>query len=141
MHLNYLGQSYFGLCNPGNTGDGIRLAAEIGVDLWHMNAAAATFGYDPELGRLPRTLVPIGRSSYYAMEMRPCLYNTQGVPKRNSRAQILDVWGNPIKRVYSAGEIGSLWHRNFPGAGNVSEALAFGRIAGKNAAGEQPVTA
>ena len=275
MHLNYLGQKYFGLCNPGNTGDGVRLAVDIGADLWHMNAVAATFGYkfpefdfairhyvhsagfiyvdqrgkrfmnetgtdvhamwaptsyidmltlqrtripsyvifdedtrmrgavaradhgkvsdvyqwspdnsaeirkgwikaaenitdlayqinirpdvlqttvaqynlqcvggyDPELGRPPHTLVPIGRSPYYAIEIWPCLFNTQGGPKRNSRAQVLDVRGNPIKRLYSAGELGSLWYRNYPGGGNVSEALAFGRIAGKNAVGEQPVTA
>ncbi|MBI4190415.1 MAG: FAD-binding protein [Betaproteobacteria bacterium] len=275
MHLNYLGQRYFGLCNPGNTGDGIRLAAEIGADLWHMNGAAVNLGYkfpefgfairhsmpsagfiyvdqlgqrfidetgtdahlmwaptsyidtktlkrtrtpsyvifdedtrmrgmvgltdhgkvsdvyqwspdnsgeirkgwikaaeniadlayqinirpdqlqrtvahynlqcvsgyDPEHGRAADTLVPIGRSPYYAIAIWPCLFNTQGGPKRNARAQVLDVWGNPIKRLYSAGELGSLWHRNYPGAGNVSEALAFGRIAGKNAAGEQPVLA
>ncbi|MBI4189848.1 MAG: FAD-binding protein [Betaproteobacteria bacterium] len=275
MHLNYLGQSYYGICNPGNTGDGIRLAGEIGADLWHMNAAASTLGYkfpefefairhsmpyagfiyvdqtgkrfmdepgtethmswatisridtktlerirvpsylifdedtrmrgavattnrgkvsdvyqwsedngveirkgwikaaesiadlayqikirsdclqrtlseynlqcvagyDPEHGRSPHTLVPIGRAPYYAMELQPCVFNTQGGPKRNSRAQVLDVWGNPIPRLYSAGELGSLWNRNYPGAGNVSEALVFGRIAGKNAAGEQSVIA
>jgi succinate dehydrogenase/fumarate reductase flavoprotein subunit len=273
MHLNYLGQRYFGLCNPANTGDGVRLAAEIGADLWHMNAVASAFGYkfpefdcairhfvhsagfiyvdqfghrfmdetgtdlhamwaptsyidpltlrrprtpcyvifdedtrmrgavartdrgkigdlyqwsndnsleirkgwikaaenisdlaaqinirpdhlqatvakynlqcvsgyDAEIGRLPNTLVPIGRSPYYALEMWPCLYNTQGGPKRNAMAQVLDVRGNPIPRLYSAGELGSLWYRNYPGGGNVSEALAFGRIAGKNAARERPV--
>src|SRR5690606_6072790 len=45
MHRNYLGQRYYGICNPANTGDGIRLAGEIGADLWHMNAAASTLGY------------------------------------------------------------------------------------------------
>ena len=30
--LNYLGQSFFGISNPGNTGNGIRIAAEIGTD-------------------------------------------------------------------------------------------------------------
>ena len=98
-------------------------------------------GYDPEFGRAADTLVPLGRAPYYAMELWPCLFNTQGGPKRNARAQVLDVHGDPIKRLYSAGELGSLWHRNYPGAGNVSEALAFGRIAGRNAAGEQPVGA
>src|SRR4029077_10778224 len=34
-----------GLGSPGNTGDGLRMAADIGADFWHMNAAAATFGY------------------------------------------------------------------------------------------------
>jgi hypothetical protein len=42
MHLNYLGQNFLSLGHPGNSGDGIRLAAELGADLWHMNAVAAT---------------------------------------------------------------------------------------------------
>ena len=44
-----------------------------------------------------------------------------------------------IRRLYSAGELGSLWHRNYPGAGNVSEAVAFGRIAGRLAAAERDI--
>jgi succinate dehydrogenase/fumarate reductase flavoprotein subunit len=96
-------------------------------------------GYDPEFGRSTNTLIPIARSPYYAISLWPSLYNTQGGPKRNGKAQVLDVWGKPIKRLYSAGELGSLWHRNYPGGGNVSEALAFGRIAGRNAVAEIPL--
>jgi succinate dehydrogenase/fumarate reductase flavoprotein subunit len=73
--------------------------------------------------------------------MWPCVFNTQGGPKRNAKAQVIDFRGQPIKRLYSAGELGSLWHRNYPGAGNVSEALAVGRIAGRNAAAERPLAA
>jgi len=273
MHLNYLGQNYFSLGHPGNRGEGVRMAAELGADLWHMNAAAATFGYklpefefairhrmphaafvyvdqtgkrfmdetgldghamwapasyidmktlqrtripshaifdedtrmrgpvartdsgivsdiyqwssdnsveirkgwikvaqnveglaaqinirpdylqstilqynlcckggyDAEFDRSPETLIPIARPPLYAIAIWPSLINTQGGPKRNARAQVLDVWGRPIKRLYSAGELGSLWHRNYPGGGNVSEALAFGRIAGRNVAAESPL--
>jgi succinate dehydrogenase/fumarate reductase flavoprotein subunit len=49
---------------------------------------------------------------------------------------VLDAWGNPIKGLYGAGELGSMWSRNYPGAGNLTEVLAFGRIAGRNAAEE-----
>ncbi len=274
MHLTYLGQKYFALGNPGNTGDGIRMACELGADLWHMSGVAANFGYkvpefdfairhfmpyagfvyvdqngkrfmdetgtdmhamwapssyidmktlqrtrvpaylifdedtrmrgavartergkasdvyqwsadnsaeiqkgwikaadslgalaqqinmradylqatlsqynvnciggyDPEFGRSTNTLIPIARSPYYAIAIWPSLYNTQGGPKRNAKAQVLDVWGKPIKRLYSAGELGSLWHRNYPGGGNVSEALAFGRIAARNAVAEMPLS-
>ena len=45
--------------------------------------------------------------------------------------------GKPIRRLYSAGELGSLWGFLYPG-GNLLEALVFGRIAGGNAAAEQP---
>ncbi len=273
MHLNYLGQHYFAMGNPGNDGDGIRMAVEVGADLWHMNAAAACFGYkfpefafsifhwmpyagyiyvdrtgcrfmdepatdmhaigsltssvdvktlerprvpsyvifdentrnqgpvadthrgnitevyqwskdntdeikkgwilasgsieelaamiqmsphriretfsqyntccadgyDRAFGRPRDTLIPIAGPPYYAVPMWPSLFNTQGGPRHNARSQVLDVWGQPIKRLYSAGELGSLWNRNYPGGGNVTEALAFGRIAGKNAACEPPL--
>jgi succinate dehydrogenase/fumarate reductase flavoprotein subunit len=52
---------------------------------------------------------------------------------------VIDVNGNPIKRLYSAGELGSIWGILYPGGGNVTEALSFGRIAGRNAAAEVPL--
>jgi 3-oxosteroid 1-dehydrogenase len=51
---------------------------------------------------------------------------------------VIDVNGHPIRRLYSAGELGSIWGVIYPGAGNVSECLAFGRVAGRNAAAEEP---
>lgn len=274
LQMNFLGQRFYGLAGTGNTGDGIRMAADVGADLWHMSAVAMSFGYkvpefefairhsmpaagylyvdrtgtrfvdeggtdahlmwspvatidtktlertrvpayvifdettrlrgavgytdhgsvceayhwsddngeeirkgwitaadsvgelarriglpvdkvqatvdeynrfcasgtDPQYGREAKTLVPLAAPPFYAAEMRPCLFNTQGGPRRNHRAQIMDVWGQPIPRLYGAGELGSIWHRNYPGAGNVSEALAFGRIAGAAAAAEVPLT-
>lgn len=95
-------------------------------------------GYDPEFGRRQETLNPINRPPFYAIAVWPCLLNTQGGPKRNAKAQVLDVYGEPIKRLYSAGELGSIFNILYPGAGNVSECLSFGRIAGRNAAGERP---
>jgi succinate dehydrogenase/fumarate reductase flavoprotein subunit len=41
--------------------------------------------------------------------------------------------GTPIPGLYSAGELGSLWNRLYPGAGNVSEAVVTGRLAAKSA--------
>lgn len=35
--------------------------------------------------------------------------NTQGGPRRNVEAQVLDVFGEPIPRLYSSGELGSMW--------------------------------
>ena len=80
----------------------------------------------------------IDRPPFYAMELYPCLLNTQGGPRRNEAAQILDPFGHPIPRLYSAGELGSMWGMIYQGAGNISECFVFGRIAGKNAASERP---
>lgn len=81
---------------------------------------------------------PLERPPFYAVELHPCLLNTQGGPRRNTKAQVLDAFGNPIPRLYSAGEIGSMWGIIYQGAGNNAESIIFGRIAGKNAAAESP---
>ena len=62
--------------------------------------------------------------------------NTQGGPRRNERAQVVRPDGTPIPRLYSAGELGSIYSYLYQGTGNIGECLAFGRIAGRNAAAE-----
>lgn len=79
---------------------------------------------------------PIDTPPFYAIEIHPCLLNTQGGPKRNAKAQVVDPYGEPIPHLYSAGEIGSMWGLIYQGAGNIGECLVFGRIAGTNAARE-----
>jgi predicted oxidoreductase len=61
-----------------------------------------------------------------------------GGPRRNARAQIMRPDGSPIPRLYSAGELGSIYSYLYQGTGNIGECLAFGRIAGCNAVAEQP---
>ena len=61
-----------------------------------------------------------------------------GGPRRNARGQIVRPDGSPIPRLYSAGELGSIYSYLYQGTGNIGECLAFGRIAGRNAAAEQP---
>ena len=77
---------------------------------------------------------PLETAPYYALQIYPALINTQGGPRRNDKAQILDAFGEPIPRLYSSGEMGSLWGIIYQGAGNNAESLVFGRIAGENAA-------
>ncbi len=97
---------------------------------------ACTEGRDERFGRSPGTLRALDRPPFYGAALWPSLFNTQGGPRRNARAQVLDAWSRPIRGLYGAGELGSMWSRNYPGAGNLTEVLAFGRIAGRNAAGE-----
>jgi succinate dehydrogenase/fumarate reductase flavoprotein subunit len=66
------------------------------------------------------------------------MVNTQGGPRRNHKAQVLNTYGEPIKRLYAAGECGSVYAWLYQGGGNLGECIAFGRIAGKNAANEVP---
>ena len=117
------------------------LAARIGVDGAALADSVArwnqgcTDGRDGEFGR---TLMhtPLGDGPYYAVELSPSMLNTQGGPRRNERAQIVRPDGTPIPRLYSAGELGSIYSYLYQGTGNLGECLAFGRIAGRNAVAE-----
>lgn len=87
-------------------------------------------------GRPAHTLVELN-APFYAMRLWPGGPNTQGGPQRNAKAQIVNVNGEAIPRLYSAGELGSIYGMLYPvGGGNIAEVIAFGRIAGENASQE-----
>ena len=79
-------------------------------------------------------LSPLSEGPYYAVELSPSMLNTQGGPRRNNKAQIVKPDGTPIPRLYSAGELGSIYSYLYQGTGNIGECLAFGRIAGRETA-------
>jgi len=56
--------------------------------------------------------------------------------KINTKAEVLDVYGKPIPRLYAGGRAtGGLMSNQYPSCGTaVSTAVCFGRIAGRNAA-------
>ncbi|MBN2060868.1 MAG: FAD-binding protein [Deltaproteobacteria bacterium] len=103
------------------------------------NQAAVT-GYDPKFKRTAATMAPLNKAPFYAIEVWPALLNTQGGPQRDEEARVLDLAMKPIPRLYSAGELGSIVNKFYPGGTNITEAIAFGRIAGANAANEIPVS-
>ena len=78
------------------------------------------------------------KGPYYAAKLYPTLLNTQGGPRRNEKGQVLTALKKPIPRLYSAGELGSMWGHIYQGATNNSEACVFGRIAGRCVAAEKP---
>ena len=118
------------------------LAGKIGLDpnalsetvsRWNSMVAA---GEDADFGR---TLMfdRLDGSPYYAVELSPSMLNTQGGPRRNEKAQIVRPDGTPIPRLYSAGELGSIYSYLYQGTGNIGECLAFGRIAARHVVSEK----
>jgi succinate dehydrogenase/fumarate reductase flavoprotein subunit len=94
-------------------------------------------GHDPEFGR--KKFLAVEKPPFYATEVWAVGPNTQGGPKFNTKLQVVDPYGNPIPRLYKAGELGSIYGERYPnGGGNIAEILGFGRIAGQNAAREKP---
>ncbi|MEG0376010.1 MAG: FAD-binding protein [Raoultibacter sp.] len=94
-------------------------------------------GEDWEFGRPVNTMETIGAGPYYAFPMIARILNTQGGPRRNAKAEVVDTEGNPIPNLYSAGELGGLTGKNYQGATNMAECIIFGKIAGENAAQEK----
>ena len=95
-------------------------------------------GHDQGQGRDPATLTPIDSPPFYEIIQWPGSGNTLGGPRRDQRARVLGTDGQPIPRLYSAGELGSIYGFLYQGGGNLAECIAFGRIAGANAAAEEP---
>ena len=115
------------------------LADQIGLDSAVLTATVERYnehcrkGVDADFGRSDG-LEELKTAPFYAIKAEPCLLNTQGGPRRDAQARVLDVFGEPIPGLYAAGELGSIWSTLYPGSGNISEALIFGRIAGREAA-------
>jgi hypothetical protein len=104
------------------------------VSLWNRYCEAK---HDPDFGRT-LMLEPIVEPPFYAVELSPSMLNTQGGPRRNENGQIVRPDGSPIPRLYSAGELGSIYSYLYQGTGNIGECLAFGRVSGRNASAEEP---
>jgi succinate dehydrogenase/fumarate reductase flavoprotein subunit len=103
------------------------------------NACCAS-GRDP-FGRPAESLVPLDRPPYYCVPLFPGGANTNGGPRRDRRARILDAWHRPIPGLFGAGELGGVIGLLYPSPGaNLSEALVFGAIAAEAAlAGAAPM--
>lgn len=104
------------------------------VQQWNAYCKA---GNDADFGRT-KMFVPLHQAPFYAIELSPSMLNTQGGPRRNEKGQIVRPDSTPIPRLYSAGELGSIYSYLYQGTGNIGECLAFGRIAARHAVAELP---
>jgi succinate dehydrogenase/fumarate reductase flavoprotein subunit len=89
-------------------------------------------GEEDDWGRV--CTIPVENGPFYAVKIGPTMYNTQGGPRRNGKAQVIATDGYPIEGLFSGGEMGSVFADMYNGSGNLGETMVFGRYAGKNAA-------
>ncbi|MCW2492552.1 MAG: fumarate reductase [Frankiales bacterium] len=114
--------------------DGETLAAT--VDRWNADTAS---GADREFGRRPETMHPLATPPFYAATLWPVVINTQGGPVHDARQRVLDPFGAPIRRLYAAGELGSVFGHVYMAGGNLAECFVGGRNAARAVLGESPV--
>ncbi|MGE4274280.1 MAG: FAD-dependent oxidoreductase [Desulfitobacterium sp.] len=91
-------------------------------------------GEDKEFGRTPATMGPVEKPPFYAMKLYPGGPNTKGGIDANAKREALDWNANPIPRLYTAGEISSVFKFTYQAGGNLTECIVCGRVAGKNVA-------
>lgn len=117
---------------------GIKTRERLNETVKSYRRACAT-GVDEKFGRAKATLAGL-HGRLYGIALWPCLLNTQGGPKRNVRGEIVDSHGQAIKRLYGAGELGSIWGFLYQSGGNLGECLGLGRMVGRNVAAEEPLS-
>jgi len=110
------------------------------------NSDIETVGYDTVFDR--RTLVGVDGTPvtlvtppFYAVRLTASTTSFKGGLKINARCQVVNQYDEVIPGLYAAGEVtGGLWGYDGTYLPNtmVPAAMTFGRIAGSNAAAEQP---
>ena len=116
------------------------LAGKIGVPAENLqktidlNNEMIDRGEDILFGRDIKTMKKFADGPFYAIEMVPAVVNTQGGPERNTEAQVIGLDGQPIPHLYEAGELGDVWSYCYQASCNIGGGMAFGRVAGRNAA-------
>jgi fumarate reductase flavoprotein subunit len=120
------------------------LAAAAGIAAPALATAVDEWNADVEVGRdtafekPPTLMLPIATPPFYAVEIRPAIVGMTFTGIRaDHEARVLDTAGRAIPGLFAAGELtGGLQGRVYFGGGtSIGNAVAFGRIAGRRAAG------
>jgi len=77
---------------------------------------------------------------YYIIKVTPAVHHCTGGLMINKEARVVDLWNQVIPGLFAAGEIaGGIHGTNRLGGNAILECIVFGRIAGYNAALENPL--
>ena len=90
--------------------------------------------HDYTAGRDTATMRVFDQGPYYAVKLANDVLNTQGGPQRDEQCRVLNLAGQAIGHLFSAGELGGICANRYQGGGNLAECLISGKIAGESAA-------
>ncbi len=120
------------------------LAQRLGIDAAALERSVARWnlmcgrGADEDFGRPAGSMMRIERPPFYGAPVWATVSNTQGGPVHDAEQRVIDVFGEPIPRLYAAGELGSSFGHLYLSGGNIAECFVTGRIAGRNVAAAKP---
>ena len=89
---------------------------------------------DATHGRPPTSMVKIATPPFYYAEVWPICSNTHGGPVHDAEQRVIDAFGDPIPRLFAAGELGGVFGHLYMSGGNLAECFVGGWTAGRNAA-------
>jgi succinate dehydrogenase/fumarate reductase flavoprotein subunit len=116
------------------------LAEKLGVNPAGLERSVALYnrycdeGEDEQFNRDPATLIPLKTPPYYGFVSAPILAWSNGGPRRDEDARVLNSSGEVIEGLFAAGNVSSTYSWCKDGGFHIADALAFGRIAGRKAA-------
>lgn len=119
--------------------------AEAGVDpIWHRGEYQFDLNTAGDASRTDLKnicLAPIAQGPFYGATYVPGTCGTNGGLRINENAQVLDLDGNPISRLYAVGNTsGSVMGDAYPGGGScLGAGSVFGMLAGRHATGLESV--
>lgn len=120
------------------------LAELIGADATTVRASLERWnqqcklGHDEDFARPGSSMLPVKTAPFYVGRLWPLVNNTQGGPAHDAQQRVLNPFNEAIPRLYTAGELGSIWGFLYLGAGNLAECFITGQAAGNHAAGLSP---
>lgn len=90
---------------------------------------------DPQFNKpFTAQMMPIDKGPYYIVAQWPAVHHCMGGLRIDATAQVIDIWGDPIPKLYAAGEVtGGVHGTNRLGANATPDALVFGKVAGATA--------
>ena len=93
-------------------------------------------GKDPDFNKpITERMIPLVKGPFFGLAQWPAIHHCMGGLRINAKAQVIDIFGKPIPKLYAAGEVaGGVHGSNRLGSNAIPDCVVFGRVAGTNAA-------
>jgi len=93
-------------------------------------------GKDTEFNKpITKAMTPMIKGPFYAVAQWPAVHHCMGGLRINEKAEVIDIYGKVIPKLYAAGEVtGGVHGSNRLGSNAIPDCVVFGRVSGKNAA-------